>query len=845
MQRRLINIATVVLVVWALLLASVGHAEVPEAAQGQVVAVKVEGTRRIEDAVVLAAVAIRRGQEVTASKVRRDLRSIHATGFFEDVIVRLEEVEGGVEVVYEVVEKPAVREVRLSGNKKIDEDDIREQLDVRSFTVLNEARIKENVTRIRDLYVEKGFDLAEVDANYVQVGADQVDVVFEIVENRKVVVQRIDLVGNDRVADKKIRRFLRTKRAGPLSFLGSGGTFRRELLEQDREIIRQVYLEEGFLDARIDPPKIYLSPDKRYIFISFAIEEGEPYTVGTVDVAGDFVPAEGLTRENGLQVVAGRQVTDIQEDLWRAAEGKRDRMFRFENKDARMQTGEKFVGTTMFRVLSNLETLWSDQGYAFVNIIPDVQQDRDNRTADVTFRIEKGEKVRVGRIEVIGNDPTFDKVVRREIQINEGDVYRGSLVKASKARLLRLGFFENVDLAPRKGDGPDVLDLTAKVTERPTGTISLGLGYSNLESLVVNGSFQKNNWLGLGFGMNAAINWSRLRRQLNVAFVDPFFLDSRWTLSVNAYWQEQQFQAIIANENQFQRGGSITIGRYLDPRDDIQLSLQYTAEDVGLSSIDEFRARLLGGDLYRNGLTSQLGVNFIVDKRNDRIFPTQGFRLQASTALAGGFKIGPERKVSLLGGDFNFVETQFNFRLYQPLLPNNNDRVVFRLNSSFGDIRSTDGRIVPFIHRYRAGGIQSLRGFQWFSLGPSIQVPGIRQQAAGGAVRAIPSLNDDPLRAVEKLIVGGTQTWVNNIEVEAMLVPSAGIAGVVFFDAGNAFVSPFGDDRLSPFRLRTAVGGGIRWRSPIGPLRFEIGFPLRPRADERQQVFDFGIGSFF
>jgi len=829
----------------ALLLAASGHATVPEPASGTVQAVRIVGTQRIEEAVVLAAIGLRRGEEVTATKVRRDLRSIYATGFFEDVVVELEEAEGGVEVVFEVVEKPAVRQVLIQGNKKLDEDDIREQLDVRSFTVLNESRIKENVTRIRDLYVEKGFYLAEVDARYDAVGSDQVDVIFDIVENRKVVVQRIDLVGNDQVADRKIRRFLRTKRAGPLSFLGSGGTFRRELLEQDREIIRQVYLEEGFLDAKVEPPKVYLSPDKRYIFISFAIEEGEPYTIGAVDVAGDFVPEEGLTRDNALQIVAGRQVADIQEDLWREAEGKRDRLFRFETRGARLQTGEKFVGTTMFKVLSNLETLWSDQGYAFVNIIPDVQQDRDNHTADITFRIERGEKVRVGRIDVVGNDPTFDKVVRREIQINEGDVYRGSLVQASKQRLMRLGFFEDVDLAPRKGDGPDVLDLTAKVTERPTGTISLGLGYSNLESLVVNGSFQKNNWLGLGFGMNAAINWSRLRRQLNVAFVDPYFLDSRWTLSVNAYWQEQQFQVLVQNENQFQRGGSVTVGRYLDPRDDIQLSLQYTAEDVGLSSIDEIRSRLFGGDLYRNGLTSKIGVNFIVDKRNDRIFPTQGFRMQASTSLAGGFKIADDKLLSLLGGDFNFVESQFNFRLYRPLLPNNNDRVVLRINTSLGDIRSTDGRIVPFIHRYRAGGIQSLRGFQWFSLGPTIQVPGIRQQALSGAVRSIPDLNDDPSRAVEKLVVGGTQTWVNNIEIETMLVPSAGIAGVVFFDAGNAFVSPFGDDRLSPFRLRTAVGGGIRWRSPIGPLRFEIGFPLEPRADERQQVFDFGIGSFF
>ncbi|MEN0068447.1 MAG: POTRA domain-containing protein, partial [Myxococcota bacterium] len=464
MQRRAIHVFVAVLVAFVLAFSAPATAEVPEPADGVVRSVKVVGNRRIEEAVVLAAVGIRRGEAVTPVKIRRDLQAIYATGFFEDVIVSVESVEGGVELRFEVVEKPAVREVRIDGNKKINEDDIREQLDVRSFTVLNEARIKENVIRIRDLYVEKGFYLAEVDAQYEAVGTDQVDVVFKVVENRKVVVQRIDLVGNEKVADRKIRRFLRTKRAGPLSFLGSGGTFRRELLEQDREIIRQVYLEEGHLDAQVDPPKIYLSPDKRYIFISFAISEGEPYTVGTVDVAGDFVSEEGLTRDNALQIVAGRQVTDVQEDLWREAEGKADRLFRFETRGAKLQTGEKFVGTTMFRVLSNLEALWSDQGYAFVNIIPDVQQDRDSHTADITFRIEKGEKVKVGRIDIVGNDPTFDKVVRREIQINEGDTYRGSLVRASKARLLRLGFFENVDLAPKKGDGPDVLDLTAKVT---------------------------------------------------------------------------------------------------------------------------------------------------------------------------------------------------------------------------------------------------------------------------------------------------------------------------------------------------------------------------------------------
>lgn len=799
----------------------------PVAAEGTVTRVIVDGNRRIEEAVVLAAIGLRRGESLSVEKIRRDLKAVYATGFFEDVVVDLVEVDEGVEIHFQVTEKPAVREVRIEGNKKIDEDDIREVLDVRAFAVLNEAKVNDNAGRIRELYLDKGFYLAEIEPRYERVGSDQVDIVFAIQENRKVVVQRIDFSGNTHIPSSKIKRFLQIREAGALSFLSSSGTFRKDLLETDQQTVSAVFLEEGYLDVQVEPPKVYLSPDKRYIFISYDIEEGEQYTVGSVDVRGDFVTEEGLTREAALQIVGGRNVADIQDEQWREAEAKNKRLLNLEGKGPSLQTGKVFQLGTMHNVRANIESLWADQGYAFVNVIPDIRPDPDTKTADVVYQIQKGEKVRIGRINITGNDPTFDKVVRREIQINEGDVYRGSLTRASRARLMRLGFFEDINVATPRGDGPDVLDLNVQVTERPTGSISLGMGYSNLESLVVTGSFQKNNFLGLGFLMNAAINWSKLRRQANVSFFDPYFLDSRWTLSIDAFTTNQQFQA---ENDQYQRGGSLAVGRYLDPRNDVQLRMQYTIEDVGLNNIDPYRLRLLGGDLYRNGLTSTLGVILNVDKRNDRIFPTAGLLTQVSTSLSGGFRLSEERVLSLLGGDFNFVESKFNLRIYQPLLPNNNDTIVFRTNVTLGDLRSTDGRVIPFIHRYRAGGIQSLRGFQWFSLGPTMRTP---------------YLSEDPIRSEDRLIVGGSQTWVNNFEIESMLVRAAGISSVVFFDAGNAFTGPFGEDPLSPLALRTAVGAGIRWRSPIGPLRFELGFPLRPQDGERSSVFDFGIGSFF
>ena len=217
-----------------------------------------------------------------------------------------------------------------------------------------------------------------------------------------------------------------------------------------------------------------------------------------------------------------------------------------------------------------------------------------------------------------------------------------------------------------------------------------------------------------------------------------------------------------------------------------------------------------------------------MDKRNNRIFPTQGIKASVRTTLSGGFRVSEDQVLSLFGGDFNMVESNFNVRFYQPLIPST-DKAVLRINSTLGDIRSTDGRVIPFIHRYRAGGINSVRGYNWFSLGPSMRALG----------------SDDPTRADDKMIVGGSQTWVNNFEIENPIVRAAGISGVVFFDAGNAFGGPFGDDQLNPFKLRFAYGAGVRWRSPIGPLRFELGFPVAPQEGERKSVFDFSIGSFF
>ncbi len=824
------------------------HAEAPAPVSGTVSDVEVTGLRRVEEAALLDVVRLRVGEPLEQWKIQRDMRAIWDTGFVDDVVVKtVPSPSGGVVVRFEVHEKPAVREVKILGAKKIKEDDLKEAIDIEPFTVPSEARIAANVKAVKAKYLEKGFFLAEIEPVITPVGDDLVELAFKITEGRKVIVQTIDITGNDNVPDAKLRKFMQTKAGGILPWLTSSGTFIQEALDNDVYILRSAYLEEGYVDAQVDQPKVFLSPDKRYIYVTIHVTEGPRYRLGKVTVEGDFVPVEGLTEGAVRALVEGKSLKDVQEAYQRdVAAGQtitpdwtpdvKRRVLDFRAENQPLRTGDWFKLTTLQNTMARITDLYGDQGYAFANATPVPQPDPDARVVDVVIDVQRGEKMKVGRINITGNDPTFDKVVRREIPINEGEIYQGSAVRESRERLERLGFFETVEISTPRGEGADVLDMNVNVAERPTGSFSVGAGYGSADSFLLTANIQKSNFLGLGWVVSLAGNISARTKQGNVSFFDPHFLDSQWTLRVDGFYNQREYI-----EDEYQRGGSVSVGRYLDKRDDVRVALDYTLEDVGLLSLDQYKERLFGGQLYRNGLTSSLGVSLDVDKRNNRINATRGFKASLSTELAGGFRLNDDKVLSLFGGDFNFWETKANFRFYQPVIAKN-DWLVFKYNGSFGHMESTDGSIVPYIHRYRAGGILSVRGYDPYSLGPSIRASGARNY---GQDRSSVVGADDPASADDRLVVGGTNTWINNFELESPIIKSAGISVVAFFDAGNTFGDPWGDGPINPLELRLAYGFGVRWFSPIGPLRFEYGFPINPREDERKAVFDFTIGSSF
>ncbi|MCB9779391.1 MAG: outer membrane protein assembly factor BamA [Alphaproteobacteria bacterium] len=825
------------------------EAGAPMTPMGQITEVKVTGLRRLEEAAILQAVAMRSGEAVEAWKVRRDIRGVWETGFVDDVRVDVSPADSGpgVVVTFKVREKPAVREVRLKGNKKLDEDAINEVIDITPFSVLNQAEVARNVRRIREKYLEKGYYLVEVEPVVRDLGNDLVELTFDITENKKVIVQRIDIVGNENLADRKIKRFLQTRAGGILPWLTNSGTFIEENLDADAQIIRSVYLEEGYVNVQVEKPQAFLSPDKRSIYVTYTVKEGPRFKLGKIKIQGDFVAEEGLTEDAVQQVLDGDVASTVRERWDRAKKRAGDdalppdtwddharrRPFEFNERTEGLDTGDWFKLSVFNQVRQEITDLYGDQGYAFANVTPLTDPDAEARVVDLTFDIQRGEKVRIGRIDISGNDPTFDKVVRREIPINEGEIYSGTSIKEARQRLERLGFFEEVKISTPRGAKSDELDMKVDVVEQPTGSFSVGAGFSNLENFVFTLNVSKNNFLGRGYIMSAAVNLSGSRQQGNLQLFDPYFLDSRWTLRVNAFSISRQFI-----EDEYQRGFSFAVGRYLDRRDDLRLELDYTYEDTGLVSIDAYKEKLLGGALYRNGQTSTTGLSFVMDKRNNRINATRGVYLSATTSLSGGFRVNDDKVLSLFGGDFNFVEAKMNLRAYRPVVPKG-EWLIFKYNGTLGSIWSTDGTVIPYIHRYRAGGINSVRGYDWYRLGPSIRASGYRNGQSSFAG------SEDPQGADDKLIVGGTETWINNFELEMPIVRQAGISTVLFFDAGNAFGDPWGEGHINPLNLRAAYGAGIRWFSPMGPLRFEYGIPIDPREDERRSVFDFSIGSLF
>jgi outer membrane protein insertion porin family len=790
-----------------------GEPEKPEASepaapatpQLKVSKVQFRGNRKVEDDAIKVNLKTQPGVTLTQELLREDIHTIWKMGYFDDVQVEVQEPaggKGGSNVVFVLREKPAIKKIYVSGNDEISLSKINEVLDIKKDQILDLAKLKKNVEKIKDLYVEKGFYMAEVSYELKRNTPAEVDVWFRIRENAKVEVRRVNFVGNHAITDAELRDVIVTREGSLLSILTSAGTYREDAFQRDLLLIQAHYWDHGYVQVKVGSPLVELSPDKQSMYITISIDEGPQYTLGKVDVTGDLLES----KEFFLSRVS-------------------------------VKPGEIFNRSKLSDDLQRLTDFYKDKGYAYVNASPATPINEKARTVDVIFEIQKGELVHFDRINIRGNTKTRDKVIRRELRIIEGEPYNQSLLDYSKKRVTALGFFEKVDISTKRGSSDDRMDVNVEVAERPTGTFQIGAGFSSVENFIAQAQISQNNLLGRGTSLTLQAQLSSLRQLFLLQYQDIYFLDTNWTFGFNLFKQDRYLFSFVRRS----KGASLTWGYLL--AEDLRLLLTYTLEDVSVST-SGFSTLFSGAaiqpvsvgsiaNLLRSGITSSGRALLSYDSRDNRMFPTRGWYNTLSGEVADSYPPLFSQNV--------FTRYEGVARYYYPIW----GPFVLRMQGQVGLIASRDDKGVPIFERYFVGGIYDVRGFSPRSLGP--------------VIRALSAQSQDS--SLRQFLVGGNMQVIGNAEVEFPIFDKVGIRGVVFTDFGNAFnlenqycaLAPSDVDASknpckNPLDLdayRASWGFGFRWFSPIGPLRFEWGIPFKTLPGEQPIVFEFTIGNFF
>ncbi len=732
--------------------------------------VEVKGLKRIEKDAVLAKITSQVGKKLSAEGVRSDIESLHSMGFFEDIAVFSEDAEaGGVALQIELKELPVIAQIEFVGNEQIKTEDLLEIIKLKEWSILDINKVKKDIAALQKHYEEKGYYLARISYSVEPIKADEVKLIFRVEDFEKIEIKKITFLNNKRFSDRALKNVLQETREGG-SFSNSGTPFKEAGFKQDLQRLTYWYLEHGYLKFKFESPVVTVSEDKRWLFISIYVDEGEQYAMGSTDFSGDLLFDKAELADGQL-----------------------------------LNSGQTFSISARNADIQRLSEKYQDLGYAFVNVVPKMAIHDETRTVDIDYSFEKGSLVYFGEINISGNTKTHDKVIRRELRIVEGELFSGSKLRISRENVERLGFFAPGEVAfntqPRK-DQPDVLDVEIQIKERSTGTITLGAGYGSVQRFFFTTQVSEINLAGRGQSISLAANYSadRLTRSVNVGFTDPYAFDTRWSAGFDIF----AINFPIPNRYLTRKlGFDVRSGRWLSDYSQVFVTYKNEGLQITGSQDQEIDSR------SDQGLLSSVVFSFVRDLRNNRFETTAGNYQSASLEMAG---VGP------LGGDKLFYKLALNSRYYRKVVGD----LVFRNSLEFGRLLDAGGPFgVPNAERYFLGGPNNLKGYEFFSVGPF-------QTSSTG--RRFP--------------VGGLVQMVGLFELEYPLVKEAGLKTVTFFDAGNSFLN-FPGTGGEPFVLRTDMGFGLRWFSPIGPLRFEWGFPINRRPGESSTVFQFFIGPPF
>lgn len=738
----------------------------------------VRGNQRIDQTTVLSYLPIQPGDTIDPAILDVAIRTLTRTQLFADVQIGL---QANGDLIVEIVENPIINQVVFEGNSAISEDKLREEVTITPRGIYTRARVQEDVGSIIELYRLSGRISATVTPKLIQLEQNRVDVIFEIDEGPETGVQSITFLGNEAFSDSELREVMVTKQSRWWRLFTKNDNYDPNRLDYDREQLRKFYTNRGYYDFRIVSAVAELAPDDSAFGITLTVDEGDRYVFGDISV---------VTENDRLNVELLEALLPI-------------------------RSGQLYESDKIETSVDALTFAAGSAGYAFVDINPTYRPNPETDTIDVTFNVVEGQRVYVERINVVGNTRTVDPVIRRELMLTEGDAFNRALMERSRNNLRALGFFKEVKIEETRGAAPDRSIVNVTVEEQPTGELSVGAGFSSVDSFVVNLGISERNFRGRGQNVVARVEWGSQRQNIDFRFTEPRFMGRDIGAGFDVFHSRYDFQ----EESSFDYRSTGTGLRLSYPLNGYtRLSTRYTIRDDEIIVPDGYCDNGGGSralcEQVGASLNSSVGYTLFVDRRNDPIRPTRGWSGALRQDFAG------------VGGDVNYVKTEVEGTAYYGITPN----WIVSLNGEVGYVSGWAGDAVRINDRFFKGG-NSFRGFENAGMGP----------------RDL-STND---------ALGGNFYSVGSVELTVPngLPEEYGIRTSLFADVGTLGLLDdrytIGEDGLpddtivDDLSLRASAGLSVHWRSPMGPIRFDFSQILSKEDYDRTEAFRFSTSTQF
>ena len=739
--------------------------------------IRVEGIQRTEAGTVFSYLPVRVGEIYNDEKGAAAIKALYATGFFKDV--RLE-VEGDVLVVM-VEERPAIAGVDFSGTKEFDKEQLTKALKdigLGESRIFDKALVDRAEQELKRQYLSRGLYGVQITTTVTPVERNRVNISFAVDEGEVSRIKQINIIGNKAFSEKDLLGLLNLRTPGWFTWYTKADQYSKQKLTGDIEALRSFYLNRGYLEMQVESTQVSITPDKRDIYITININEGEKFTVGDVKLEG-----ETFGREDELRGLI------------------------------ELKNGDVYSGEKLAESVKKISERMGNFGYAFANVNANPEINREKKEVSFTVLVDPGKRVYVRRINIAGNTKTRDEVIRREFRQFETSWYDGEKIRLSRDRVDRLGYFKEVNIeTPEVPGSTDQVDVNMTVAEKPTGNILLGAGFSSSEKLMLTGSIQQANAFGSGNTLGIDVNTSRRNRTIALSQTTPYFTDDGVSRSYEVFLRTTRPPEVNTGDYVVKTtGANIKFGVPFSEVDTVFFGVGVERTQVqtytgvpGFNDSPELYKRYVAD--FGNG-TDATTTSFPLtaawqrDNRDSALVPTTGRyqRVNVEFAPAGSLK---------------YYRAMYQHQWFRPLFR----AVTVALNGEIDYGRGLGGRPYPIFKNFYAGGIGSVRGYEGSSLGPR-------------------ALNGDPL--------GGTSRIIANAELQFPF-PGSGndrtLRWFTFFDAGNVFAE---GAKMDVSDLRYAVGAGISWVSPIGPLKLSYGVPLNSKAGDRKQNFQFQLGTGF